>query len=432
MKNKLTCSNLIKCLKDTSEAIVDCRNGNNLKYSVSEATFFAFSCFYIQQSSFLRHEKNYKKKIYRQNLKKIFPKHLVISQTARNILDNIEPSSFAKAFDMIFHKLDRSGVLQGLKFSKEFGLLLSADGVDYFYSEDINCINCSVANHQNGRIAYSHKMLAVNIVHPSKNIILPLYPEFIVPQDGNQKQDCEREAAKRWITRFRKIHHLVNATILTDALHCTQPYFEEAFKNKLNVIAVCKEGSNKFLMEWVNDCDEDDFTKLDEKIKIKGKFHKIQYKFLKNVPMKEGEDAIKVTYMSMIEFDNKNKQISKHEYVTTHNITKENVKLGCLAGRKRWKTENEGNNTLKNHGYRFNHNFGHGKKHLSSVLATLIVFAFLIHSILKMLGEDLLGKLLIHDTTQECFAMLRNLLRVLNFTSWIDLYIVMLRSLQKI
>ena len=35
--------------------------------------------------------------------------------------------------------------------------------------------------------------------------------------------------------------------------------------------------------------------------------------------------------------------------------------------RARWKIENETFNTLKNQGYHFEHNYGHGEQHLSVV-----------------------------------------------------------------
>ena len=48
------------------------------------------------------------------------------------------------------------------------------------------------------------------------------------------------------------------------------------------------------------------------------------------------------------------------------------------AGRAHWKVENETFNTLKNQGYPFEHNFGHGKKNLATVFANLMMLAFLI------------------------------------------------------
>ncbi|MBP85152.1 MAG: hypothetical protein CMJ64_00280 [Planctomycetaceae bacterium] len=48
------------------------------------------------------------------------------------------------------------------------------------------------------------------------------------------------------------------------------------------------------------------------------------------------------------------------------------------GGRSRWKIENKTFNTLKNQGYHFEHNFGHGHQHLSVVLAMLMMLAFLV------------------------------------------------------
>jgi hypothetical protein len=51
------------------------------------------------------------------------------------------------------------------------------------------------------------------------------------------------------------------------------------------------------------------------------------------------------------------------------------------GGRARWKIENETFNTLKNQGYHFEHNFGHGETHLGVVLALLMMLAFLIDQV---------------------------------------------------
>ena len=48
------------------------------------------------------------------------------------------------------------------------------------------------------------------------------------------------------------------------------------------------------------------------------------------------------------------------------------------GGRARWKIENETFNTLKNQGYHFEHNYGHGFQHLSTVLMMLMMLAFLV------------------------------------------------------
>jgi hypothetical protein len=43
-----------------------------------------------------------------------------------------------------------------------------------------------------------HTLLAATAVAPGHAKVVALFPEFIAPQDGAEKQDCERNAAKRW------------------------------------------------------------------------------------------------------------------------------------------------------------------------------------------------------------------------------------------
>jgi hypothetical protein len=68
---------------------------------------------------------------------------------------------------------------------------------------------------------------------------------------------------------------------------------------------------------------------------------------------------------------------------TDHRLDESNVQATVKAGRCRWKIENENNNTLKTKGYRFEHNFGHGKQYLASVLATARLLAYLFHTVLR-------------------------------------------------
>jgi hypothetical protein len=72
------------------------------------------------------------------------------------------------------------------------------------------------------------------------------------------------------------------------------------------------------------------------------------------------------------------KKTMHFSWVTDLHVTKENVSKIMRGGRARWRIENETFNTLKNQGYHFEHNFGHGKKNLSVVFAMLMMLAFLV------------------------------------------------------
>jgi hypothetical protein len=77
--------------------------------------------------------------------------------------------------------------------------------------------------------------------------VIALEPEFIVPQDGHEKQDCEQAAAKRWINAHAEQYAGKNVTLSGDDLYCKQPFCELALDKNFNFLLVCKPDSHKTL-----------------------------------------------------------------------------------------------------------------------------------------------------------------------------------------
>lgn len=98
------------------------------------------------------------------------------------------------------------------------------------------------------------------------------------------------------------------------------------------------------------------------------------------------------------------------------------------GARARWKIENETFNTLKNQGYHFEHNFGHGFKTLSNVLAGFMLLAFLIDQCLEAVNLDF--KKLVQHTKQRCrlWNKIRSGIQWVQFGSWDALYQAILNS----
>ncbi|MDA1086060.1 MAG: hypothetical protein O2901_03490 [Verrucomicrobia bacterium] len=126
----------------------------------------------------------------------------------------------------------------------------------------------------------------------------------------------------------------------------------------------------------------------------------------------------------------KGKQIHHNAFITDFTITDENVAGIVTAGRARWKIENENNNTLKKRGYHLEHNFGHGKKHLSSLLATLNILAFLFHSFLTFCDDAYRLIRVTLPTRETFFQDIRALMRYMCFPSWEALMDFMMRGLE--
>jgi hypothetical protein len=154
------------------------------------------------------------------------------------------------------------------------------------------------------------------------------------------------------------------------------------------------------------------------------------YRYLNGVPLRDSNDALLVNWCEVTVTRPDGKVTYKNSFATNHPLSDENVAEIVLAGRARWKVENENNNTLKTKGYNLEHNFGHGKQHLSSVLATLNILSLLFHTLLELL--DLKYKLLRSHlpTRKTFFDDLRALTRYMYFDSWDHLLTFMLEGLE--
>ncbi len=78
-------------------------------------------------------------------------------------------------------------------------VLIALDGGEYHCSRKIHCRHCSTRVQRQWQDRSFHSMLAATLVAPGHDKVIPLEPEFLVPQDGAEKQDCENMAAKRWL-----------------------------------------------------------------------------------------------------------------------------------------------------------------------------------------------------------------------------------------
>jgi hypothetical protein len=123
------------------------------------------------------------------------------------------------------------------------------------------------------------------------------------------------------------------------------------------------------------------------KLRVKGKSNRWeyqQYRWANQVPLTDSDDALKVNWCEVTVSDGEGKVLYRNGFITDWQINAENVCGLVAAGRARWKIENENNNVLKTKGYHLEHNFGHGKKHLSSLLLTMNLLAFAMHTLLEV------------------------------------------------
>ncbi len=423
---------LVEGFREVVRAFPDRRTGTNTKYSMEDFGLSAFSIFFTQSPSFLDYQRNMEKTKGQSNARSLFQiEQIPTDNQIRQTLDPVPPQKLFPVFDRVYQALDQGGVLKVFKGVHDT-TLIALDGTWYFSSEKIHCQNCSHIEHKNGQITHYHSAITPVIVAPGQRQVIALRPEFITPQDGHTKQDCEIAAGKRWLENSSSCYQSLNATLLGDDLYAHQPFCRRTLLHGFHFIFVCKPDSHKTLYQWVDLLDlGPQLITLKERIKNKrNQWDTYSYRFANNVPLADGEDALKVNWCELTVTNSKGKVLYRNGFITDFQITQKNVAALVASGRARWKIENENNNTLKTKGYHLEHNFGHGKEHLSSLLATMNILAFLFHTFLAFADEDYQRIRSELPRRQTFFDDIRALLRYMRFSSWESLMDFMMRGLE--
>jgi len=339
--------------------------------SLTDALMSAFAMFSLKSPSLLAFDKERAE----GNLHTIYGMERVPCDTRmREILDPVSPKVLRPVFTSVFRQLQRGKALEPMAFL-DGHYLLALDGTEYFSSKTIHCASCLQKVHRNGSITYFHQLLGAAIIHPDVREVIPLMPEPIVKQDGTAKNDCERNAAKRFVAKLRQDHPHLKFIVTEDSLSSNAPHIETLQDHELHYILGIKEGDHAFLFQQVQAAEEaGHVTYYERHDRAAGLVHR--FRFVNDVSLNASNTDVRVNFIEYWEIGQD--KVQHFSWVTDLRVTKRNVFHLMRGGRARWKIENETFNTLKNQGYNFEHNYGHGEQHLSVVFAMLMMLAFLV------------------------------------------------------
>ncbi len=350
----------------------------SIEYPLSDTLSAALAMFSLKHPSLLQFEQGLLEPTIRHNLRTLYGVNKVPSDTQmRAILDPVAPHLLRPAFRALHSALQRGNVLQDYNYIDD-ALLLSIDGTGMFCSSKVSCQHCCKKETRRGT-EYYHQLLAAVIVHPQRRTVLPVDFEPIIRADGAKKNDCERNAAKRLLESIAQQYPKRRFIVVEDALAANGPHLQALQQHGMDFIIVAKPGSNEALFDAVQ-------TRLQQGLcteweAVTPSTHRpCGYRFTEQVALNETHSALKVNFLEYWEID-ANGQECVWSWITNLPVNRENAEALMRAGRARWKIENETFNTLKNQGYNFEHNYGHGKQYLCSTLAGLMLLAFLIDQI---------------------------------------------------
>jgi hypothetical protein len=347
----------------------------------------------------------------------------------REILDPVDPDLLRPVFNDVFRSLQRGKALEPLVFH-EGCYLLSLDGTGYFSSSSVHCDSClEKVNQRTGEVTYSHQMLGAAIVHPDFREVIPLAPEPIVKQDGATKNDCERNASKRLLRKIRAEHPHLKFIVVEDALASNAPHIREIQAADMHFLLGVKPGDHAYLFEQLIAAhDAGQVTTLSWQTADGGS---IEVEYVHNLPLNASNPDLLVNFLQYAEYDADGHTRKRFSWVTDLTITPQNALPLARGGRARWKIENETFNTLKNQGYQFEHNFGHGTQNLSVVFALLMMLAFLVDQTQQLCCALFQAVWHKYGSKRALWDNMRSHFRHFAFTSMRHMYEVMLHDLAK-
>lgn len=407
--------------KKITEKTKDSR-GLKSKISTADCLMSALAVFGLKYPSLLQFDEESEEDAIKHNLKSLYKVETAPSDTyMRERLDEIDPRLIRLAFTTIFSFLQRGKVLEDYKVLDKY-LLIACDGTGMFSSESVHCSNCCEKHHKDGRVTYYHQMLGAVVVHPDQKEVFPLCPEPISKADGSKKNDCEQNAMKRLLTDFQKEHSHLEVIFTEDALSAKGPYLRQILEIGAHFIVNVNPTGNPSLFEWLKGIELNKKVLTDSKKK-----ETIELQFYNGFPLNNSSHDLTVNFINCVIQDKKGLK-THFSWVTDLRITEDNVYSLSKAGRARWHIENETFNTLKNQGYQFDHNYGHGNKNLNHVFGLLMFLAFLIDQVQQKccsLFQEALKKA---KRKIRLWQKLRVYFLEFYFDSWAELFAVLAKK----
>jgi hypothetical protein len=396
------------------EQVTDQR-AENAKISMSDALMSGLAMFSLKDPSLLAFDE---RRTTDSNLGSIYGVEEVPGDTQmRTILDDVDPREISPAFRDVVRQLQRTRELGKFVFLGG-SYLVSLDGTGYFSSKTIHCSSCmEKVNKKTGEVTYYHQLMGGVIIHPNLREVIPLMPEPILKQDGESKNDCERNAAKRFLAQLKQDYPDLTFTITEDALSPNAPHIRELEKHGFHYILGVKEGDHEHLFEQVALARQEGRVTEYER-RSGGVVHR--FSFVNQMPLNKSNPDILVNFVEYWEISEGKTQ--HFCWVTDFTITKLNVFTIMRGGRARWKVENETFNTLKNQGYHFEHNFGHGKNNLSVVFVALMMLAFLIDQVQQLACELFQAVLEKKGSRKRLWEHMRALFKTIELKSMTQLF----------
>jgi Transposase DDE domain len=215
-------------------------------------------------------------------------------------------------------------------------VLVSIDGVEHFSSTRVHCPSCLTRRRSNGEISYHQAGLAAVLIDPDRREVFPLDFEPILRGDGAEKNDCERNAAKRLCKALRERCGGLPIIVVEDALYANAPHLRQISGYGWRYVISVKPESHTSL--------EKQFARRRANGRVKeleiseGRGVRHYFAWDSNLWLCESAPGVDVNYLLYEQTDKKGK-VTRWTWITNLPLARSTVEKVMRAGRGRWKIE---------------------------------------------------------------------------------------------
>ena len=414
-RHHLSATGLLSTIRQRFTGVPDWRTDSS-SICLPDALMSGLAVFGLKCPSLLQFDQQRRDPIVDYNLHTLYGVEQVPCDTQlRTILDPVDPVYLRPAFKAVFAQAQRGKVLEDYVFLNG-RYLMALDGTHFFASSAVSCPHCCVKKAGTEEERYYHQLLGAALVHPQLKEVLPLAPEPIVRADGQTKNDCERNAAKRLMSHTRREHPHLPLIAVADTLYANAPFIEELQKADMGFILGVKPTSHPALFQTAQHALDAGYGHTLEIVDADDARITHRFRWIHNLALNSSHPHLRVHFMEYGQIGPKKKQ--HFTWITDQPLTPDTVYTIMRGGRARWKIENETFNTLKNQGYHLEHNYGHGQQYLASVFAFLTMLAFLVDQLQKRCCPLFQQALIKHHSMRGLWDKMRAFFFSFTIESW--------------
>ena len=339
---------------DQLRGLEDCRD--RAEYELAEILMAGTAMFMFHQDSRNAFNNKREEEEFRTNYQTLFRLRLPHSDTVHDVMCKLPEKALEHIKCWMLRTLLEKKVLHKQRLMKKwFVLAIDAAGVVSFKKE--HCKYCLHKTSINGKTTYFHNVLEAKLITPS-GFAISLLTEWIENSNEYDKQDCERKAFIRLAARLKKLYPRLPICVTADGLYPYKGFFDTCRDNGWTYIVTLKDGNLPTVWQEASALHElaphqhhrdqlIDGNQLIEK----------EFRWVNGIDY-NGHSLNWVECVETITNIKSGKQErSCFVHVTDLEVTSRNVALISNTGRLRWKIENEGFDTQKNHGYAMGHKY---------------------------------------------------------------------------